>query len=121
MTRAQALRAGGYARSPLAPNQEPRPKLSAFEFLMECIGWLQIAVSPFLLGLLAGSFVYFASPGPITLVACVTLSVIGAVAGAIWATRVWKRRGTIWFMSRIMATPELDTPDGVLTKAEQPK
>lgn len=39
------------------------------------------------------------------------MATIGLVIGIIWATRQWKGKGTIWFMSRIMATPELDNPD----------
>lgn len=41
----------------------------------------------------------------------IIVATIGLVIGIIWATRQWKGKGTIWFMSRIMATPELDNPD----------
>lgn len=111
MTRREALRNSGYARVRSPKDPGSNPKLNVFEFFTECLGWLQIAASPFLLGLISGVIVYFSSPNPITLVAGVGLTFLGLLIGIIWATRVWKRRGTIWFMSRLTATPELDAPE----------
>ncbi len=111
MTRKEALRDSGYARVASPKEPESNAKLHAFEFFTECIGWLWIAASPFLLGLISGAIVYFSSPGGITLVVGVGLTVLGLLIGIIWATRIWKRRGTIWFMSRLSATPDLDTTE----------
>lgn len=111
MTRREALRNSGYARVSTPKDPESNSKLSAFEFFTEYLGWLQITASPFLLGLISAVIVYFSSPGPITLVAGVGLTLLGLLVGIIWATRVWKRRGTIWFMSRLSASPELDAPE----------
>ena len=108
MTRREALRNSGYARVRSPKDRGSKPKLNAFEFFTECLGWLQIAASPFLLGLISGAIVYFSSPSAIRLVAGVGLTLLGLLIGIIWATRVWKGRGTIWFMSRISASPELD-------------
>lgn len=40
-----------------------------------------------------------------------SIAVIGLVIGIIWATRIWKKSGTLNFMSRINASPELDHKD----------
>lgn len=82
-----------------------------FELITESIGWLQIVASPFLIGLIIGAIIYFPSQTMTKLVLGIIVAIIGLVIGVIWATRQWKGKGTIWFMSRIMATPELDKPD----------
>lgn len=83
-----------------------------FEFITEVIGWLQIVASPLLIGLAVGAIIYFTDPTTTRLVIGIAIAAVGLIIGIIWATRQWKGKGTIWFMSRIMATPELDKPDG---------
>lgn len=82
-----------------------------FELIAESIGWLQIVASPLLIGLIMGAFIYFPNPTVTRLVLGITVAILGLVIGIIWATKQWKGKGTIRFMSRIMATPELDNPD----------
>ena len=77
-------------------------------FLLECIGWLQIVASPLLTGLVIGAVVYFYSPDSTGLVIGITATVFGLLVGIIWATKIWKKKGTITFLSRLIATPELD-------------
>jgi len=90
-------------------DREKRDKLSIVgAFLTEAIGWLQIMASPLLIGLAIGAYIYFDSPSPIRLVLGSLLATVGFLVGVIWATRVWKRTGTVRFLSRIMETPELD-------------
>ena len=72
------------------------------------MGWLQIVASPFLATAILGAIIYFSKPNTTRLVIAVAIVTIGLVIGIIWATRVWKKKGTIHYMSRIMATPELD-------------
>lgn len=79
-----------------------------FEFLTEAIGWLQIIASPFLIGLVTGAIIYFTNPGTLRLCIGIVVATAGLVTGVVWATKQWKGKGTIWFLSRIMATPELD-------------
>lgn len=83
-----------------------------FEFITEGIGWLQIVASPLLIGLVVGAIIYFADPTTTRLVIGIIVAAVGLIVGIIWATKQWKGKGTIWFMSRIMATPELDKLDG---------
>ena len=82
-----------------------------FDLITESIGWLQIVASPLLIGLIIGAVIYFPKPTMTRFVLGIFVATIGLVIGIIWATKQWKGKGTIWFMSRIMATPELDKPD----------
>jgi hypothetical protein len=83
-------------------------KKSWFENFADIIGWLQIVVSPLLIGLVIGAIIYFMNPTPPGLVIGISVAIIGLIIGVIWATKVWKKQGTSHFISRIMATPELD-------------
>ncbi|MCR9182832.1 MAG: hypothetical protein NXH73_07895 [Flavobacteriaceae bacterium] len=82
-----------------------------FELITESIGWLQIVASPFLIGLIIGAIIYFPEPTMMRLGIGTIVAILGLVIGIFWATKQWKGKGTIWFMSRIMATPELDYED----------
>ena len=82
-----------------------------FDLIAESIGWLQIIVSPLLIGLIMGAFIYFPNPTVTRLILGITVAILGLITGIIWATKQWKGKGTIRFMSRIMATPELDNSD----------
>jgi hypothetical protein len=90
---------------------EVSDKKSLFEIFTEIMGWLQIVASPFLAAVILGTIIYFSKPTTTRLVIAVAIVTIGLVIGIIWATRVWKKKGTIHYMSRIMATPELDNRD----------
>ena len=82
-----------------------------FELITESIGWLQIVAFPLLIGLIIGAIIYFPNPTTTRLVLGIIVATLGLVIGVIWATKQWKGKGTIWFMSRIIASPELDKPD----------
>lgn len=80
-----------------------------FKLLTELIGWLQIMVSPFFIGLFIGAIVYFPNQSITTLIIGLSIALLGLIIGIILATRIFKsKKGTIWFLSRIIATPELD-------------
>ena len=83
-------------------------KKSLFELFTEIVGWIQIAASPFLVGLVIGLIIYFSLSNTAGLIISVLIVTAGLIAGILWANRVWKKKGTIHFMSAIMATPELD-------------
>lgn len=78
------------------------------EYLTKSIAWLQIAISPFILGAIAGLFIYAYRTDTYGLIMAGIVTLIGLIIGIIWATRVWKRRGTIEFISKVNASPELD-------------
>ncbi|MFV0515417.1 MAG: hypothetical protein ACK5MY_17540 [Jhaorihella sp.] len=80
-----------------------------FELITEIIGWLYIVASPFFIGLLIGSIVYFPNQNQSTLIIGICIAVLGLIIGILFATKIFKsKNGTIWFLSRTMATPELD-------------
>jgi len=83
-------------------------KRGFFDYFFEIIGWLQIVASPLLLGLIIGACIYFSNPSTVRLIAGISVATLGLIIGIIIATRAWKRKGTMHFVSRIMATPELD-------------
>lgn len=83
-------------------------KRSTFETLTEIVGWLQIFASPFLIGLFIGALIYIARPNILTLTIGIVVAITGLTLGIIWATKIWKKKGTIDFISGTMATPELD-------------
>jgi len=84
---------------------------SAFEYFTEIIGWIQIAISPLLVGIIIGAVIYFTKPNKSTFIIAIIIAIVGLCIGVIWATKIWKKKGTIHFMSRIMATSELDEKD----------
>jgi hypothetical protein len=82
-----------------------------FNFLkntIETISWLQIAVSPFLIGLGFGVFFYFKYPTKSGLIIGLIFTLLGLLIGIVWASKIKKTKGTTAFMSQLMATPELD-------------
>ncbi len=89
-----------------------------FEFITEVFGWLQIVISPLLIGLGIGAIIYFLNPSHTRLIIGVIVACIWLVIGIYWATKKWKGKGTIFFLSRISATPELDKVDEESSKAK---
>lgn len=89
------------------------------EFITELIGWLLIVASPLLIGLAIGAIIYFPNPSMARLVFGIMVASIGLLVGIIWATKKWKGKGTVFFLSRTMATPELDNPDEEMNKPDK--
>ncbi|MBC5863404.1 hypothetical protein [Flavobacterium turcicum] len=79
-----------------------------FEYIMEIIAWLQIVASPLLIGLGIAAFIYFPNPTETRMIIALLIAVLGLVTGIVWANRIWKSKGTMWFVSQISATPDLD-------------
>lgn len=84
------------------------------EFITEGIGWLKIALSPTLIGIGIGAIVYYLNQDLLGFVIGGLFVIVGFIGGVIWATRIWKTKGTVWFLSRTMATPELDKNDNTI-------
>lgn len=78
------------------------------ELITESIGWVKIALSPTIIGAVVGAIVYFSKQNTTTLVLGIIISVLGLIIGIVWANKHWKRKGTVAFISRINATPELE-------------
>lgn len=89
-------------------NQWERLFIRSFEFFVEAIGWLQIVASPLILGLIIGFIVLLSTPGILGLILGGIIALSGLIIGIVWANKQFKGKGTIAFMSRSMATPELE-------------
>jgi hypothetical protein len=76
--------------------------------LFEVFGWIQIAASPTITAVAIGYLIYTSNPTKTGLVLAIIISLAGFFLGAVWASAVHKKRGTIEFMSRVSASPELD-------------
>ena len=76
--------------------------------LFEIVAWLQIGASPLLIGLGIGAYLYYKNPTTLFLILAIALGLIGFVIGILWANKVWKTKGTLWFISRVNASPDLD-------------
>ena len=92
-------------------NEKKKDRMSFFEYATEVVGWLQIVASPLLAGLIIAAFIYFPNPTIWRLIIAIGVALIGLIVGIVFATRIWKKQGTIHFVSRVMATPELDDLD----------
>ncbi len=92
-------------------SEEKKDKMSFFDFATEMVGWLQIVASPLLAAVVLAALIYFSNPTIFRLFFAIAVILLGLVVGIIFATRVWKKQGTVHFVSRVMATPELDNLD----------
>ena len=79
-----------------------------FEIITEVVGWILITLSPTLLGIVFGLVIYNYLPNPIGIIFGILVAISGLIIGMIWATKKFRTTGTIHFLSRISATPELD-------------
>lgn len=80
---------------------------------MEVIGWLQIVASPLLISCIIGALIYFPNSTQTNLIIAIAIIILGLVVGILWANKIWKTKGTMWFVSQISATPELDHLESV--------
>ena len=79
-----------------------------FENITEVIGWLQIVASPALICSGISAFIYFRNPTLNNLIIAICICILGVIGGILYANKIWKTKGTVWFMSRVNASPELD-------------
>lgn len=76
--------------------------------ILECIGCLQIAISPIIISILLAAAVYYYKQDRIGLILSIIILLAGIITGVIWATRIYRKRGTVNFMAKVSSNPELD-------------
>ena len=82
-------------------------KRNFFELLTELIGWVSIAISPLLIGSLLGLLIYILKTDRTGLILSMLVAVSGLIAGIVWASRIWKKEGTIQFLSRLISSEKM--------------
>ncbi|MBX2940015.1 MAG: hypothetical protein KF880_08045 [Ferruginibacter sp.] len=85
--------------------------IKVIEFITEAVAWLKIVAAPFLIGVGLGALVYYSNPSTCRFILGISLVLMGLIVGMVWASRIWKKNGTTWFMSRVSAFPELSKKD----------
>jgi len=86
------------------------------ESITEIIGWLQIVISPTIIGIGLGFIFYSNFENMTGLIFAIIISIIGFTIGIVLATKKFKTMGTVRFLSRISATPEIDYESEINTK-----
>lgn len=76
--------------------------------MTEVVGWLGIVASPLLASAILGGIIYLNTPDTIGIILGCLVVAIGLIVGIILATRIWKKTGTVHFLSRVSATPDID-------------
>ncbi len=79
--------------------------MKPIKLLVEVMGWLRVFLSPVIIG---GIITFVAYGYTQNIVVAIVGCLLSLVAGVWVAERIRKKHGTINFMSRTMATPELD-------------
>lgn len=82
-----------------------------FNKVFEVIGFVLITLSPILMSLLLSAILDTILPNTFGYIHYSILLLIGLVVGILWARSVWKKYGTINFLSRIASHQELDKKD----------
>lgn len=75
-----------------------------FEILLEIFGWLQIVVGVTLGAGLIALVTYLKWDNETGKIVAIVIVSIGFILGAVWATRIWMKHGTINWLSRIRKT-----------------
>ncbi|WP_313099696.1 hypothetical protein [Epilithonimonas sp.] len=86
-----------------------KQKANIFEETTEIIGAIQIFLSPFLISLVLATIIYFSFDSIFATIISIVIVIIGIIIGIKFASKIYKSKdGTIHFVSRISASPELD-------------
>lgn len=93
----------------------------AFTLFTEIIGWIQIVASPLLIGAMIGAIIYFPDETHTNFIIACSIVFLGLIIGIIWATKIWKTKGTIAFLSNISASPNIEHLDEKKSNFEKEK
>lgn len=78
------------------------------EKIPELLGWLQIAAAPTITGAIAGVLIYLSNPSTFRLILAIAVAIICLILGIYLAKRIYKKKGTVDFLSKINEMPEMD-------------
>jgi hypothetical protein len=79
-----------------------------FAYFIEILRWIQITIVIPIILFFFSLGIYSAYPSNLVLYICAFFIILGFIFGAIWATRIWKTKGTSNFISKIYSSPDFD-------------
>lgn len=85
--------------------------MKIIEFIFSFFAWVQIVVSPLFIGTVIGFLVYKKYSSEKGIVLGISIAALGLILGVIWATKIWKKRGTVEFISKISSNSEFYEPE----------
>lgn len=92
-------------------------KINIFEESTEVVGWIQIFLSPFLISLALATIIYLLFDSIFAIVVSVLIAISGILIGIKFASKIYNsKEGTIHFVSRTSASPELDKEENKIKK-----
>jgi uncharacterized protein YacL len=92
-------------------------KRNIFEESTEMVGWIQVFLSPFLIGFVLAAIIYFSFDSIFTTIISIVIAIIGTLVGIKFANKIYNsKEGTIHFVSRVSASPELDEEENKIKK-----
>ncbi|WP_312822633.1 hypothetical protein [Epilithonimonas sp.] len=92
-------------------------KRNIFEETTEIIGWIEIFLSPFLIGLVLATIIYFSFDSIFATIISILITILGTLVGVKIAGKIYNsKEGTIHFVSRVSASPELDEEENKIKK-----
>lgn len=83
-------------------------KETVFEKSVEGIGWIQIFLSPFIVGVVIAAVIYFPNPNNFTLTIAIAIVAVAVFIGVKLASKIKKNVGTVNFISKTSSTKDLD-------------
>jgi FtsH-binding integral membrane protein len=81
--------------------------MQIIEWLLSALAWLQIFISPVIIGVILGLIIWLNIRNAWGLSAAIIIALIGCRLGIAFAEKARRSKGTIEFMSRNIAHPEL--------------
>lgn len=79
-----------------------------FEYITEIVGWIQIFISPLIVGCVIGYIAHYFIQNTLGIIIGISIGLVGFILGIILANRSWKKGGTVTFLSRVISTPDID-------------
>lgn len=82
--------------------------MNFFEKIVEWFFMIRLALAPTLLGVIVGGYFYLTATSSSGIIIGIAIAVVGLILGILLVIRVKKKQTATEFISRVMATPELD-------------
>ena len=81
---------------------------NTFEKATEIVGWIQIFLSPMIMGVIISAIIYLSNPNNLTFIIGIIVLALAFVIGVKLASKIKEKTGTINFLSNTSSTSGLD-------------